>query len=45
MNERSGNSGGSVEAKGMPDTAEIMDMVMADAVESLYILFTKERDE
>ena len=31
MNERSGNSGGSVEVKSMPDTMEVMDMVMPGA--------------
>ena len=31
MNEISDNSGGYVEVKNMPDTAEITDMVMTDA--------------
>ena len=30
-NERSGNSGGSVEVKSVPDTVKVMDMVMTGA--------------
>ena len=44
MNERSDNSGGSVEVECLPHTTEVTDVVR-QVLDSLDVFFTTEREE